>query len=160
MVRRRLADVGCAIADLDAFTDVDQAARADGTGSVTDHAGVVVVTPPSWRPDLTRPADLVEEVVRLEGYDTIPVRLPELPAGRGLTQPQRLRRSVGRALAYDGLTEVLTVPFAAAEVVDQLGLPEDDRRRALVKVANPIAEDAAYLRSSLLPGLIAAALRN
>jgi phenylalanyl-tRNA synthetase beta chain len=139
VVAARLADVGCA--------------------SRPDQAGVLLVTPPSWRPDLTRPADLVEEIVRLEGYDTIPVTLPRLPAGRGLTAAQRLRRGVGRALAYDGYVEALTVPFVGDDAADRLGLPAGDARRSCVRIANPIAADAGRLRSTLLPGLIAAAVR-
>jgi phenylalanyl-tRNA synthetase beta chain len=142
VVRRRLADVGCVVA------------------SATSDDDVLVVTPPSWRPDLTRPADLVEEIMRLEGYDTIPVTLPLLPAGRGLTSAQRGHRAVGRALAYAGLAEVLTLPFVPADAADALGLAADDKRRLAVRVANPIAEDAAYLRTTLLSGLIAAAVRN
>jgi phenylalanyl-tRNA synthetase beta chain len=60
------------------------------------------VVPPSWRPDLTGRAELIEEVLRLEGYDTIPVVLPTAPAGRGLTAGQRLRRTASRALASAG----------------------------------------------------------
>ncbi|WP_261569200.1 phenylalanine--tRNA ligase subunit beta [Frankia gtarii] len=147
VVRHRLADVGCTITD----------AATDGSAA---GEGVLVVTPPSWRPDLTRPADLVEEIMRLEGYDTIPVTLPLLPAGRGLTPAQRMHRAVGRALAYAGLVEVLTLPFVPADAADALSLVADDKRRLAVRVANPIAEDAAYLRTTLLSGLIAAAVRN
>ncbi|SNQ50939.1 Phenylalanine--tRNA ligase beta subunit [Frankia canadensis] len=143
VIRRRLADVGCAITE-------DDAGRGD----------VLAVVAPSWRPDLTRPADLVEEIVRLEGYDTIPVTLPRLPAARGITPAQRMRRAVGRALAHAGFVEVLTLPFVAQDAADMLGLAADDPRRAAVRVANPIAEDAAYLRTTLLSGLIAAAVRN
>ena len=64
------------------------------------------MTPPSWRPDLTGEAELVEEVLRLEGYDSIPVALPLAPAGRGLTASQRLRRQASRALAAGGYDEV------------------------------------------------------
>ena len=78
IVVRRLRQVGCA-------TEHDRA----------EHA--LVVTPPSWRSDLTDPADLAEEVIRLEGYENIPVRLPRAFAGHGLTVRQRLRRAVGRA---------------------------------------------------------------
>ncbi|HMA47655.1 MAG TPA: phenylalanine--tRNA ligase subunit beta [Frankiaceae bacterium] len=138
VVRSRLADVGCTV----------------GGGDPLE------VVPPSWRPDLTRPADLVEEVVRLEGYDTVPVRLPRAAAGRGLTTEQRLRRQAAHALASAGYVEVLTVPFVGADVADRLGLPDGDGRRAAVRLANPIAEDAAYLRTTLLPGLFAAVVRN
>ena len=81
------------------------------------------VTPPSWRPDLTDPADLAEEVIRLEGYENVPVRMPRALAGRGLTPRQRLRRSVGRTLAEAGYVEVLSWPFASRADADLLGLP-------------------------------------
>ncbi|KJE21337.1 phenylalanyl-tRNA synthetase beta subunit [Frankia torreyi] len=166
VVRRRLADVGCVVAasatsDITDFTtDVTGATTVGGVTTTVVGGDVLVVTPPSWRPDLTRPADLVEEIMRLEGYDTIPVTLPLLPAGRGLTPAQRMHRAVGRALAYAGLAEVLTLPFVAADAADALSLVADDKRRLAVRVANPIAEDAAYLRTTLLSGLIAAAVRN
>ncbi len=98
--------------------------------------------------------------MRLEGYDTIPVTLPRLPAGRGLTQGQRIRRAVGTALAHQGYVEVLTIPFVGDDTPDRLGLTSDDARAAVVRIANPIAEDAANLRTTLLPGLFAAAVRN
>ena len=68
------------------------------------------VTPPSWRPDLTDPADLVEEVLRLGGYDAIPATLPPARAGFGLTEAQRARRRVGRALAGAGLRRGAVLP--------------------------------------------------
>ena len=67
--------------------------------------GRLRVTPPSWRPDLTDQADLVEEVARLDGYDRIPSVLPTAPPGAGLTPLQRRRRTVGRALAEAGYVE-------------------------------------------------------
>ncbi|EIV96429.1 phenylalanine--tRNA ligase subunit beta [Frankia sp. QA3] len=163
VVRRRLADVGCtltAVAEGDAAEgDAAEGNAAEGDAA-GDGGGALLVTPPPWRPDLTRPADLVEEIMRLEGYDTIPVTLPLLPAGRGLSPAQRMHRAVGRALAYAGLAEVLTLPFVPADAADALSLVADDKRRLAVRVANPIAEDAAYLRTTLLSGLIAAAVRN
>jgi len=159
-VRGRLTDVGCVLAPGGLRGDGDGDGSGDAASAGEGDERVVLVTPPSWRPDLTRPADLVEEVMRLEGFDTIPVTLPRLPAGRGLSAAQRMVRAIGRALAYEGLTEVMTLPFAGAGVADTLGLPADDRRRAAVRIANPIAEDAAYLRTTLLPGLFDAAARN
>ncbi len=87
--------------------------RCATVGCDVDAAGdALAVTPPSWRPDLTDPADLVEEVVRLAGYDDDPVACcrPRRP-GRGLTADQRRRRSVGRALAEAGYVEAPAYPF-------------------------------------------------
>ncbi|RBY83221.1 phenylalanine--tRNA ligase subunit beta [Blastococcus sp. TF02A-30] len=118
------------------------------------------VTPPSWRPDLTDPADLVEEVVRLAGYDDIPSVLPTAPPGRGLTEVQRRRRAIGRALAETGYVEAPSYPFVGTPALDALGLAEDDERRKAVLVRNPLSEEEPALRTTLLPGLLATLARN
>jgi phenylalanyl-tRNA synthetase beta chain len=138
VVRRRLEDIGCEV-----------------TG-----AGSLQVRPPSWRLDLTGEADLVEEVVRLEGYEKIPSVLPPVPAGRGLTEDQRRRRAASRALAYAGYVEVSTPPFVAGDIAERLGIAEGDPRRAAVRISNPLSEEEAFLRTTLLPGLLAALVRN
>ncbi|MCW2579687.1 MAG: pheT, partial [Blastococcus sp.] len=120
----------------------------------------LVVTPPSWRPDLTDPADLVEEVVRLSGYDEIPSILPTAPPGRGLTDVQRRRRSIGRTLAEAGYVEAPAYPFVGTAALDALGLPDDDPRRQTVVVRNPLSEEEPALRTTLLPGLLATLTRN
>ncbi len=139
VVVRRLADVGCEVS-------------ADG-----DRLRVV---PPSWRPDLTDPNDLAEEVIRLEGYDRVPVALPRAPIGRGLTESQRLRRQVGRTLADAGYVEVIAYPFISSSVFDALALPADDVRRHALRLANPLSDEEPFLRTTLLPGLLAALRRN
>ncbi|ACU39282.1 phenylalanine--tRNA ligase subunit beta [Actinosynnema mirum] len=128
----------------------------------TDDAGHTVVTavPPTWRADLIQPADLVEEVLRLEGYDSIPSVLPPVPAGRGLTEQQRRRRSVSRALAEHGLVEVKPFPFLSPAVFDALGLAEDDVRRTTTTVLNPLESDKNALATTLVPGLLDALQRN
>jgi len=140
----RLAQVGCTVSAL-----------ADDVGS-----SVLVATPPSWRPDLTRAADLVEEVARLEGYDTIPTEVPHAPPGPGL-QPRQLRaRAVAADLASVGLTESWSFPFLGAADLAALGLPDGDVRRRTVRVSNPLDADRALLRTTLLPGLIDTVQRN
>jgi phenylalanyl-tRNA synthetase beta chain len=141
---RRLHQVGCSV-------EFD-------TG--TDGHGVVVATPPSWRPDLVQAADLVEEVLRLEGYDTIPSVLPPAPPGRGLTPTQLRRRTVSRALAETGSVEVLPFPFVGPAVWEAFGLPADDVRRHTVPVVNPLDADRPALSTTLLPGLLDALVRN
>ncbi|HTW19015.1 MAG TPA: phenylalanine--tRNA ligase subunit beta [Mycobacteriales bacterium] len=135
----RLRDVGCVV-------DVDGPA--------------LTVTPPSWRPDLRIPSDLVEEVVRLEGYAALPSLVPTAPAGRGLTRAQRLRRRIGRSLADAGFVEVLTTPFVDAGISERMLLDPDDPRRPSVRIANPVSDEEPFLRTSLLPGLFAAVSRN
>ncbi|MGR6963864.1 phenylalanine--tRNA ligase subunit beta [Geodermatophilus sp. URMC 61] len=129
-------------------------------GCTVEGDGLLTVTPPSWRPDLTDPADLVEEVVRLAGYDHVPSVLPTAPPGRGLTERQRRRRAVGCALAEFGYVEAPSFPFVGTAVLDALGLAEDDPRRQVVLVRNPLSEEEPALRTTLLPGLLAALARN
>ncbi|WP_156251139.1 phenylalanine--tRNA ligase subunit beta [Pseudactinotalea terrae] len=133
---------------------------AETTGRHAASTARVLVTPPSWRPDLTEPADLVEEVVRLRGYDAVPSELPSAPAGRGLTVKQQRRRRVANLLADSGLVQVLTYPFISENRHDQLGLGEDDPRRRAVRLQNPLAQDAPFMRTSLLHTLLDAAVRN
>jgi phenylalanyl-tRNA synthetase beta chain len=141
---RRLAQVGCRVE------------LVPGTAGSTD----VVAVPPSWRPDLRQPADLVEEVLRLEGLDVIPSVLPAAPGGRGLTPAQRRRRAVSRALAEDGCVEVLPFPFVGPAVWDAFGLAPDDARRRTVRVLNPLDAERAELATTLLPGLLDTLVRN
>ncbi|MCV2491909.1 phenylalanine--tRNA ligase subunit beta [Geodermatophilus sp. YIM 151500] len=136
-------------------------ARLEAVGCTVTTAGArLSVVPPSWRPDLTDPADLVEEVVRLSGYDAVPSVLPTAPPGRGLTEEQRRRRAIGRALAEDGHVEAPSYPFVGMPVFDALDLPADDERRRVVLVRNPLSEEEPALRTTLLPGLLAALGRN
>ena len=130
-------------------------------GCTVEAAGdILTVTPPSWRPDLRLSADLVEEVLRLEGYENIPTQLPTAPGGRGLTPRQLRRRSVGRSLALSGYAEVLPYPFMPAGVFDLWDLPADDPRRATVTVLNPLEADRPELNTTLLPGLLEMVGRN
>ncbi|MFF9088808.1 phenylalanine--tRNA ligase subunit beta [Streptomyces sp. NPDC014991] len=120
----------------------------------------LVVTVPSWRGDLTDPNDLAEEVIRLEGYENLPSTLPKPPAGRGLTERQRLHRRVGRALAGAGYVEAPNYPFIGEQALDRLGLEPDDPRRAVVRLVNPLSDEEPALRTTLLPGLLATLRRN
>jgi phenylalanyl-tRNA synthetase beta chain len=111
---------------------------------------------PSWRRDIDGPADLVEEVVRIYGYDKIPSTPLDRPAGVAkstATRRQLLERRVRRAAAARGLDEAVTWSFISESDAKVFG---GDAWR----VANPISEDMKVMRPSLLPGLIAAARRN
>ncbi|RAU89703.1 phenylalanine--tRNA ligase subunit beta [Mycobacterium colombiense] len=127
---------------------------------VVTNGDTLTVTPPSWRPDLLQPADLVEEVLRLEGLEAIPSVLPSAPAGRGLSAVQKRRRAIGRSLAESGYVEILPTPFLPAGVFDLWGLPADDPRRITTDVLNPLEADRPHLATTLLPALLEALVRN
>ncbi|MEH3046025.1 phenylalanine--tRNA ligase subunit beta [Sphingomonas adhaesiva] len=114
------------------------------------------VTAPTWRRDIDGPADLVEEVIRIEGLDKVPsVPLPR-PAGVAIptaTPEQRIERRVRRAAAARGLDEAVTWSFIPEEQATAFG-------GAAWRVANPISELLKVMRPSLLPGLLSAAERN
>ncbi len=143
---------------IDAATTV---ANLEAVGCTLDKDDTgVTATPAPWRPDLTDPYDLVEEVARIVGYVNVPSVLPTAPSGRGLTREQRLRRRVGRALAGAGCVEVVSFPFVGDAAFDALGLPEDDVLRRTVRLANPLSHEEPSYTTTLLPGLIKAAARN
>jgi len=129
-------------------------------GAEVDGEDELAVTPPPWRPDLTDPYDLVEEVVRIVGYDQVPSVIPVPPVGRGLTREQRLRRRIGRTLAGLGCVEVVSFPFVGDDTFDALGLPEDDALRRAVRLSNPLSQELPLYTTTLLPGVLDAAARN
>lgn len=144
------------------YDDGATVARLRQIGARVDEVagGLLEVTPPSWRPDLVEPADLVEEVLRLEGLDVIPSVLPTAPAGRGLSAVQKRRRAVGKSLALSGYVEILPTPFLPAGVFDIWGLAADDSRRDTTRVVNPLEADRPHLATTLLPAMLEALGRN
>ncbi|MBI4899173.1 MAG: phenylalanine--tRNA ligase subunit beta [Actinobacteria bacterium] len=132
-----------------------------GSGvEVSREGDTLRLVPPTWRPDLVDAYDYVEEVGNKVGLDSIEPVLPRPIGGRGLTARQKARRALSAALPAAGYVEVIQFPFLAEPDLDKLGVPGDDERRDLVRVANPLAETAPYLRTTLLPGLFGAVLRN
>jgi len=116
------------------------------------------VTPPSWRRDVEGKADLVEEVARIEGFDSLPVEpLPEVarPPGGALTVRQRRMRDARRSLAARGYAEAVTWSFMRRDWAELFG--GGDARLVLT---NPIAADLSTMRPSALANLIDAAARN
>jgi phenylalanyl-tRNA synthetase beta chain len=114
--------------------------------------------PPTWRPDITAPVDLVEEVVRLTGVANVPATPMRREAGVAkpvLTEMQKRQRLTRRVLAARGFVEAVTWSFIAPEHAKLFGggAPE-------LVLSNPISSELAVMRPSLLPGLITAAQRN
>ena len=126
-----------------------------------DEAGDAwTVTPPTFRPDLIREVDLIEEVGRIAGYALAPETLPRHTTAGGLTKEQQVRRAVRRALAACGLDEAITYSFIAPDAVAPLGLPEGDVRLDPVRLSNPMSVEQSVLRTMLLPGLLSAVRDN
>jgi phenylalanyl-tRNA synthetase beta chain len=149
----RLAGIAPPVADMTRILEaLGFQAKANRGGST------ISVAVPGWRPDVGQKADIVEEIVRIIGVDTIPaVPLERLPGAtrRVLTTIQTRTRRAKRTLAARGMIEAVTWSFIGHDAAETFGGGD----RALV-LANPIAADMSDMRPSLLPGLIAAARRN
>ena len=126
--------------------------------TVDEQAGTFIVEPPSWRGDIEGEADLVEEVLRIRGYDCIPaVPLPRDTAmpKPALTPAQRRVDFVRRTLASRGLVEAVTFSFLPRALAELFGVAPD-----ALRLVNPISADLDQMRPSILPNLLMAAQRN
>lgn len=116
---------------------------------------ILVVTAPSFRVDISRPEDLMEEVARLFGYNNIPTTFPQMPAtGRLSTKEIQLRNRARQLMSGLGFREAVNYSFAHSQCGDRLRLHAADSRRKLVNILNPLTEDQAAMRTSLVPGLL------
>jgi phenylalanyl-tRNA synthetase beta chain len=111
----------------------------------------IEVTVPTFRPDVDRVADLVEEVARVHGFDKFEATLPTGPSG-GLTSEQRRLRSLVATLTSAGLTQAINLPFVSIEDLEALGRGED--AHDLLTIKNPLREEESKLRPTMLPGLL------
>ncbi|MGQ9668560.1 MAG: phenylalanine--tRNA ligase subunit beta [Desulfosoma sp.] len=119
------------------------------------------VIPPSFRPDVTREVDLAEEVARLIGYDKVPVTHAQVPLYSDPVDPHaQTRGELKRVLEAAGYHEVLTFSFTSEKALRSLRLVEDDVRLQPVRLRNPLSEEQAVMRTSLLPGLLQTARLN
>lgn len=109
------------------------------------------VTAPTWRPDLGRPEDLIEEIARVHGYDSVPTELPRvLPSGRGVARRLRATRRLKEAAADLGLLEAVNFSFVSRGDLTRARVDADP-----LVLANPLSEEREVMRTSLLPGLLA-----
>ena len=140
--------------DLSAETQVELLVRL---GCETEDAGSegVRVRPPTWRGDLSRPADLAEEIARLHGYARIPATLPVVTQQGGRSPVQQADRRLRDAALAAGLHEVRTRPFAGEQALEGV-VPSDGR----VRLANPLAKDASAMAPTLVEGLLQVVRRN
>ena len=122
---------------------------------------IFVVTPPSFRGDLEREIDLIEEVARMNGYERIPLTLPKgPPSSEERSKVFLAERKAMEVLLQHGYHEVVTYSFTSPTSGDLMGLAPDDPRRKHVRILNPLTEDFSDLRTSLIPGLLEAARYN
>jgi len=124
-----------------------------GVEAVDDN--VLSVTVPSFRVDIEREVDLVEEIARLVGYNDIPTTLPKI----SMDYPSRdalrsMRQQISFICTSRGYTEAINYSFAAEKHADLLELPADDDRRKVTRLLNPLSEEQSVMRSMLLPGLL------
>ncbi len=128
--------------------------QLSGLGCEVTPGEPLTVVAPSWRPDLEREIDLVEEVARLHGYDTFPAVLAHGERG-GRSDAQVLRGRARDAFLGAGLSEATLSTFLHADDIAAIGY-----NGPVVRVSNPMTEDQQQLRPSLFPGLLRAAQRN
>jgi len=124
-------------------------------------AGVLQVSVPTWRRDIEREVDLIEEVARIHGYGNIPTTLPKganLSAGRSLAQ--RLEDRAKSALLRCGLNEIVTYSLQNEAAVERAGVYEGQSSQPTVQLRNPLSEDYTQLRTSLIPSLLEVLEKN
>ncbi len=135
--------------------DVERVLKSIGMTVQKSGKGNFLVTPPTCRVDITREIDLIEEIVRLYGYDRIPVSLPHVSVSEIDALPRHtLEARLRQLLIGSGYTEVINYSFTTPASVDCLGLPKDDERRNFVAIKNPLTEEQSVMRTTLSYGLL------
>ena len=133
-----------------ALTRLGCSVEAEGEGD----ARVFAVMPATFRPDLTREIDLIEEVLRLWGMDRVEATIPAAKNHiGGLTREQQLTRKVGQILRACGLNETMNFSFAAPGDLERIGMT-DEGRGCPVEIMNPLVAEQTEMRRSLIPGLL------
>lgn len=119
------------------------------------------VVPPSFRVDLEREVDLIEEVARLQGYNEIPTAMPVVPMSFPEKQPGlELRKRLAALLVSQGFYEAINYSFVDKDYFDRLNLEENDPIRNTVTLMNPLSEDQGVMRTMMLPSLLQNVSRN
>jgi phenylalanyl-tRNA synthetase beta chain len=121
----------------------------------------IKVTVPTYRQDISREIDLIEEVARLNGYDQIPVTLPHGVTTEGKrTRYQKLEDLIKKCLVGAGFMEVINYSFISPKDFDKINLPEDSALRNVIAIKNPLSDEQSVMRTTLVPGLLETASRN
>ncbi len=113
------------------------------------------VTPPSFRVDLTREVDLIEEVARMEGFDKISVTFPSIRPSDEVDPPEHVTAETVREIMVGlGFNEVINYSFVSPDTADLLGAGEESPFRSFVPILNPLTVDQSVMRTSLVPGIL------
>ncbi len=129
---------------------------------VVNHAGDgrFEVKPPSFRVDISREADLVEEIARLKGYDNIPSTLPAIRPTQSDDSELNLRDFIKAMLVGMGFAEIITYSFISPRSADIMGAEKNSYLRSFVNLLNPLTQDQSVMRTSLIPGLVSTVKLN
>lgn len=121
----------------------------------------LTVTVPTFRPDIEREVDLIEEVAIAYGYENVPLTIPShLTSSGRLTREQKLRQRAGELLRAGGLNENISFSMMHPRDLDRLNWPQDAPERTQVPLANPLSQEQPVMRTTLLPALLEACSRN
>lgn len=146
-------------------TDIDEQRMVDIlttlSFAVTRSNGSMVISVPSWRGDVTVMPDIAEEVARIYGYDNIKVTTPWAALNSGvLSERKQMTKTIAHTLANNGLSEMITFSFMHKDSLAKLMIPEGDVRYKAVQILNPISEEYPVMRTTLVPSIFDAAVRN
>lgn len=121
----------------------------------------MILTPPSFRPDLEGEADIAEEVARFYGYDKIPTTLLSGEATQGKKTPeQKITDKAADILCAQGMYEIYTMTFTSPSNFDKLNIPNDSYMRNTVKITNPLGEDTSVMRTTTVSSMMEILARN
>jgi len=141
--------------------DVETILKSIGMTLKKETENSYLVTPPTFRVDISREVDLIEEVVRLYGYDRVPVSLPEVSVTEMEIIPRlALEEKLRQLLAGSGFSQVINYSFTTPALAEGLGLPQQDERRNFVVIRNPLTEDQSVMRTTLVYGLLDTLKKN
>ncbi len=125
-----------------------------------DQDGNLLVTIPSYRPDIEIEVDLIEEVARLHGYENIPAVLPYGDTTHGgLTKYQMFKDQI-KEIMSGSFYEIINYSFVSPRYFDMLQLAAESKLRDVIRVANPLSEEQSVMRTFILPGLLDTVSRN
>jgi len=118
------------------------------------------IIPPSYRVDITRDADIIEEIARSIGYAKIPATVPHISSRADIISGSAVKNRIRDCLVSMGFNEIITYSFISPKSADILGAEENSELRSFVKLLNPLSQDQSVMRTSLLPGLLSTVRLN